>query len=212
MSKTLRCQQVNLCVVLALLLVFSAATQAQTSATLSGVVTDPSGAAVQAAEVMAKNVDTGVARTTTTDSTGRYEFFALPLGGYEVRVQKEGFAAALRTGIHLVLGLDGRADLRLKVGQVSEEIKVREDVPVVSVTTQDTSGIVGERQVKDLPLNGRSYDLLLPLNPGIVNFTSQKTGGIGSFEFHHWKQFRRLRQSAAAEPVPAERRRIHRRG
>jgi hypothetical protein len=160
-------------------LAFAGFAQAQTTATLTGVVTDPSGAAVQAAEVTAKNVDTGVARTASTDSTGRYQFFALPLGSYEVRVQKEGFAAALRTGIDLVLGQEGKADLRLKVGQVSEEIKVRADVPMVSVTTQDTSGLVGERQVKDLPLNGRSYDLLMSLNPGIVNFTSQKTGGLG---------------------------------
>ncbi len=152
---------------------------AQTSATLSGVVTDPSGAAVSAAEVTAKNVDTGVARTTPTDPAGRYQFFAVPLGAYEVRVKKDGFAEAVRTGIHLVLAQDATADVRLKIGQISEEVKVREDVPIVNLTTSDTSGLVGERQVKDLPLNGRSYDLLLPLNPGIVNFTSQKTGGLG---------------------------------
>ena len=59
------------------------------------------------------------------------------------------------------------------------EVRVSEDAPLVSPTTQDLSGLVGEQQVKDLPLNGRSYDLLLPLNPGIVNFTSLKTGGTG---------------------------------
>ena len=71
------------------------------------------------------------------------------------------------------------ADLSLRVGAVSEEVKVTGDAAVVSVTTQDISGLVGEQQVKDLPLNGRSYDLLLTLNPGIVNFTAEKTGGIG---------------------------------
>ncbi len=84
-----------------------------------------------------------------------------------------------RTGIHLTLGQDAKADLSLQVGRVSEEVKVREDAPLVGVTTRDTSGLVGERQVKDLPLNGRSYDLLLSLNPGIVNFTWEKTGGLG---------------------------------
>jgi len=152
---------------------------AQTSATLSGFVTDPAGAAVAGAEVTATNVDTGVARRSATDASGHYQFPAVALGGYEVRVKKEGFAEAVRTGIHLVLGQEGRADVGLKLGQVNQEIKVNEDVPVVSVTTQDTSGLVGERQVKDLPLNGRSYDLLLPLNPGIVDFTWEKTGGLG---------------------------------
>src|SRR6202030_3961305 len=57
--------------------------------------------------------------------------------------------------------------------------KVESDTPMANVTTADISGLVGEEQVKDLPLNGRSYDLLLPLNPGIVNFTSAKTGGVG---------------------------------
>ena len=85
----------------------------------------------------------------------------------------------MRTGILLVVGQDATADLTLQVGEVKQQVTVIANVPVVNVTTQDISGLVGEQQVKDLPLNGRSYDLLLTLNPGIVNFTSQKTGGIG---------------------------------
>ena len=152
---------------------------AQVSATLSGLITDPSGAAVSAAAVTAKNVDTGLTRTVPTDQSGRYRFYALPVGPYEVRVTKEGFAEGIRSGIRLVVGQDATVDLGLRVGKVSEQVKVTEDAPVVNLTTQDISGLVGERQVKDLPLNGRSYDLLLTLNPGIVNFTWEKTGGIG---------------------------------
>ena len=96
-----------------------------------------------------------------------------------MRVKKNGFAEAVRSGIRLVVGQDARVDLTLRVGAVSEEMKVTGDAAIVSVTTQDISGLVGEQQVKDLPLNGRSYDLLLTLNPGIVNFTAEKTGGIG---------------------------------
>ena len=151
----------------------------QVSADLSGVITDPSGAAVSGATVTAKSLDTGLSRTAETSQSGRYNFFALPVGLYEVRVTKTGFAEAIRSGIRLVVGQEASADLSLRVGQVTEQVKVTEDAPVVSVTTQDISGLVGERQVKDLPLNGRSYDLLLTLNPGIVNFTSEKTGGIG---------------------------------
>ena len=152
---------------------------AQVSAILSGLITDPSGATVSAASVTAKNVDTGLARTVPTDQSGHYRFFALPVGPYEVRVSKEGFAEGIRSGIRLVVGQDATVDLGLRVGQVSEQVKVIEDAPVVNLTTQDISGLVGQRQVKDLPLNGRSYDLLLTLNPGIVNFTWEKTGGIG---------------------------------
>jgi hypothetical protein len=66
------------------------------------------------------------------------------------------------------------------VGQLQDAVVVTEDSPIVSVTTRDISGLVGERQVKDLPLNGRSYDQLLTLNPGIVNYTSQRSGGIAT--------------------------------
>jgi hypothetical protein len=152
---------------------------AQVSASLSGLITDPSGAPVSAASVTAKDLDTGISRTAPTDQSGRYRFFALPVGPYEIRMGKEGFAEGVRSGIRLVVGQDATVDFRLRVGQVSEQVKVTEDAPIVSLTTQDISGLVGERQVKDLPLNGRSYDLLLTLNPGIVNFTWEKTGGIG---------------------------------
>ena len=152
---------------------------AQVSASLSGVITDPSGAAISAASVTARNVDTGVSRAASTDPQGRYRLFALPVGEYELRVEKPSFAAAIRSGIRLAVGQDASADLTLQVGRASEQVKVTGDASVVNVTTQDISGLVGERQVKDLPLNGRSYDLLLILNPGIVNFTWEKTGGIG---------------------------------
>lgn len=153
--------------------------KAQVTASLSGLITDPSSATVSSASVTAKNTDTGLSRTVSSDQSGRYSFFALPVGPYEVRVTKEGFAEGIRSGIRLVVGQDATVDVVLRVGQVTEQVKVTEDAPVVNLTTQDISGIVGEKQVKDLPLNGRSYDLLLTLNPGIVNFTWEKTGGIG---------------------------------
>ncbi|HXX00139.1 MAG TPA: hypothetical protein VEJ00_02920, partial [Candidatus Acidoferrales bacterium] len=80
---------------------------------------------------------------------------------------------------HLLVNEDARIDLTLKLGAVKAEVTVTGDAPMVSTTTRDISGLVEERQIKDLPLNGRSYDLLLTLNPGVVNFTSQKTGGTG---------------------------------
>jgi hypothetical protein len=158
---------------------FSSFATAQVSASLTGVIVDPSGAAISGASVVATSIDTGISRSAATDQAGRYRLFALPVGEYSVRATKGGFSEGIRSGIRLVVGQEASVNLTLKLGQVSQQVKVTGDAPVVSVTTQDISGLVGERQVKDLPLNGRSYDLLLTLNPGIVNFTWEKTGGVG---------------------------------
>src|SRR5215831_12957932 len=153
--------------------------RAQVSSGISGVVVDSSGGTVSGAAVTVKNLETGATRTTTTEETGRYQVLSLPIGQYEVRATKQGFEEQIRTGIHLVVGQDATVDITLLVGEVSQRVEVNADAPVVGVTTKDTSGLVGEEQIKDLPLNGRSYDLLLTLNPGVVNFTWEKTGGIG---------------------------------
>ena len=152
---------------------------AQVTASIKGIVTDASGAAVPAAAVRVKNLETGAVRNTSTDDAGRYLVLALPVGEYEVRVSKQNFQDSTHTGIHLVVGQEATVDVPLQVGTVKAQVNVTGDAPMVSTTTQDISGLVGEQAIKDLPLNGRSYDLLLPLNPGIVNFTSQKTGGTG---------------------------------
>src|SRR5262249_52990051 len=131
------------------------------------------------ANVAVRDTETGEVRNTQTDANGHYQVFALPIGEYEVTATKQGFAAQVRTGIHLVVGQVARADIELRGGELTQRIKVESDAPMANVTTADISGLVGEQQVKDLPLNGRSYDLLLTLNPGIVNFTTQKTGGTG---------------------------------
>src|SRR6266481_4742984 len=153
--------------------------QAQVSASIKGIVTDPSGAPVPAAAVRAKNLETGALRNSVTDEAGRYLVLSLPVGEYEIRITKTGFQDAIRGGIHLVVGEEASVDLRLQVKAVESVVNVTSDAPIISTTTRDISGLVGEQQLKDLPLNGRSYDLLLPLNPGIVNFTWMKTGGTG---------------------------------
>jgi hypothetical protein len=155
------------------------AAHGQVTASIQGTIRDTSGAAVPGAAIVAKNLETGAIRNTITDGAGRYLVLTLPVGEYEVRASKASFRDAIQTGIHLVVGEEAHVDLRLQVGEVTSEIRVTGDAPIVSTTTLDISGLVGERAVKDLPLNGRSYDLLLPLNPGIINFTSEKTGGTG---------------------------------
>src|SRR5215470_17387133 len=153
--------------------------RAQASSSITGTVTDPSGAPVASAGISTRNLETGALRQSSTSDSGRYEILGLRVGRYEVKASKAGFENSVRTGIELALGQEASIDFRLQVGAVSSEITVTSDAPIVSATTRDISGLVGEQQVKELPLNGRSFDLLLPLNPGVVNFTSQKTGGTG---------------------------------
>lgn len=152
---------------------------AQVSAGVSGRVTDQTGAAVSGATITATNHDTGISRSVTTNSSGDYELVALPIGRYQLRARKDGFAESVRTGIVLVVGEDATVNLGLKLGGLTEQVKVVGNTPVVNATTQDISGLIGEKEIKALPLNGRSFDLLMTLNPGIVNFTWEKTGGIG---------------------------------
>lgn len=151
----------------------------QVGAALSGVVVDQTGAVLPAVTVVAHSADLGIERTTTTDSTGHYELRSLGLGTYELDATKQGFRGEARKGIHLLIGQDAVVNLTLQVGQVSEQITVDADAPVVSTSTADVSGVVGGEQIRNLPLNGRSFDLLTTLNPGVVNFTSAKVGGTG---------------------------------
>src|SRR6266852_4528304 len=153
---------------------------AQGDAAIQGAVSDSSGGAVPGVAIRIKNVETGAERNLVTDEAGRYNAAALPAGRYEVRAEKAGFRSEDKTGISLVLGQRETTDLVLQVGNVQQTVHVESAPTVIAVTTEDISGLVGERQVKDLPLNGRSYDQLLTLNSGIVNYTSQRAGGIGT--------------------------------
>lgn len=152
---------------------------AQVSASLSGIATDPSGAAVPAANIVLTSTDTGAIRRTGTDNAGRYQFSALPPGRYEIRAQKMGFTDELRSGLNLAINQNATVDFNLQVGQSSQAVTVNADAPIVNVSTADISGLVTQQQITALPLNGRSYDELLTLNPGVVNFTWEKVGGVG---------------------------------
>jgi len=164
---------------LTILLFGPTAARAQVSASISGTVTDPQAATVSRANVTAKNVETGETRRTVTDDAGRYWLPLLAVGEYELHATKQGFQEQVRSGIHLAIAQSATVDVELRIGQITDQVKIVADAPAVSVTSADISGLVGEQQVKDLPLNGRSYDLLMLLNPGVVNFTWEKTGGIG---------------------------------
>ncbi len=158
------------------LAVFAAA---QGFSNIDGTVADSSGALVAGAAITVRSLDTGMERNVTTDSSGQYHVMSLPAGDYQILVDKPGFSSAKRLGIHLVVGQDAEVDIGLQPSGEQQQVVVNADASAVSLTTAGISGLVSGQQVKDLPLNGRSYDELLTLNPGIVNFTTEKTGGVG---------------------------------
>ncbi len=148
--------------------------------TISGTVRDATGASMSGATVTVRQIETGAARTLTTASDGRFYAPSVPVGDYVVSVKKAGFETDLQSGISLAIGQSLQLSFVLGVEKVKQEIVVHAQPVAVNTTTQQTSGLIDERQVKELPLNGRSYDELLTLNPATVNYTGQRSGGIGT--------------------------------
>src|SRR5207244_7839767 len=105
--------------------------------------------------VTVKSVDTGIARTVTTDEGGRYTIPGLTLGNYEVEGQLPGFQTEVRTGITLTVGREAVVNLALKIGQLTDKVTITEEAPLVESTTATLSSLVDDRTIRDLPLNGR---------------------------------------------------------
>jgi hypothetical protein len=139
-------------------------------AAISGRVVDESGAAIDGATITVKSLETGASRTVATDESGKFRIAALPLGPQELKAEKKDFKTAIRTGINLEVGQEAVVNLRLDVGEFIQQVIVSQDAPIVNTTTATVSGMVGERQIKDLPLNGRSFDNLITLNAGAINY------------------------------------------
>ena len=163
-----------------LLLSVSHSAWTQVTASITGRVEDASGGGVGDAQVTVTSVETGTARTATTDAQGEYRVPSLSVGRYEVKAEKAGFKVAVQSGIDLAVGQQAAINLRLEVGQVQQEVTVTSEAPIVNTTTASISGLVTEQAVKDLPLNGRSFDNLITLNAGAVNATSTKAAGAGA--------------------------------
>jgi hypothetical protein len=174
--------------VLLTLLAISPSAFAQVTAAISGRIEDISGAGIHGAAVTVKSLETGATRALTTDEAGDFRAMSLPIGSYQVRAVKTGFKSEVRNGVNLGVGQDAVVKLRLEIGDLAQEVTVNEEIPVVNATTSSVSGLVGEREVKDLPLNGRSFDNLMTLNPGVINYglksanTSTSNGNTFSVE------------------------------
>jgi hypothetical protein len=148
--------------------------------TIAGTVDDPSHAHIDHAEVVIHNLETGTERRLTTAADGSFAAPSIPVGVYSVAVSHEGFAPLKRTGIALTVGQSIQLHLELTVGDLKQVITVDDTPASVDVSTQQTQGLVNEQQVKQLPLNGRSFDQLLQLNPASISYTTQRSGGVGT--------------------------------
>jgi hypothetical protein len=153
---------------------------AQQTATLSGTLTDSTGAPVEGALVTLRNTGSNESRQSSTDAIGHYTFTLLQAGTFEVTGEKPGFKQSTRQGIDLAVGQAAIGDLQLTPGAASQQVVVNANASQIGAAFNETSGLVTGGQVRNLPLNGRSYDELITLNPGSLNYTSQRTGGVGT--------------------------------
>jgi len=167
----------------ALLFVFGAATNAQTfRGTILGTVTDSSGAAVSAATVTVKNTGTGLTRTVSTAEDGSYAVPELPIGTYTVTVTLSGFKSGVVTGLAVDVSSQVRADFALQAGDIAQKIEVQGDtLPQVDTTENTLGGIIESRVVTNLPVNGRDYQKLIFLVPGVTGSPDQITDSPGSY-------------------------------
>src|SRR5205085_3976685 len=155
-----------LCVLLSTALVFGQAT----TATLSGTISDPQGAVIPGATVTIKETDTGQQRQVQTSESGYYRAAGLSPGNYEVRVERQGFRAEIRSGVKLTVAEDATLDIGLALSGVQEAVVVTASgTAQVETTTSTLSGLVDEKKIRDLPLNGRDMAQLILLQPGVVN-------------------------------------------
>jgi Carboxypeptidase regulatory-like domain/TonB dependent receptor-like, beta-barrel len=156
-----------------------------TGATLTGTVTDTSGAVIPGATISIKNVGTGVVRDLTTDSAGLYTAPNLTAGSYEVSASAAGFATQIRSGLTLTVGAQQQLNLTMQVGQATQKVQVTGEAPAVQLASSEVSAQVNSTTVVDLPLNGRSWSDLAILQRGVSAVTTgeQNSGcsrGCGS--------------------------------
>src|ERR1700693_1633728 len=163
-------------IAIALELAGSGPARAQVSgATLSGLVTDENAGPVPGAELVIKNIGTGLTRNITTNSDGFYSAPNINPGNYEVRVTAKGFQTLVQKEITLNVGAQQSLNLTLKVGQLNQTVEVNSAPPEVQTSSSTISDTVDSTTVRQLPLNGRDWTSLATLEPGVVSIPNQAT-------------------------------------
>ena len=177
---------VHVLVLLALVLGIAWPASAQSTATLQGTVTDPAGAAVPNAKVVASNDATGVQSETVSDSAGAYLFPSLSIGVYKLEVSAAGFQKFVLTGLKLEVATAVAQNMQLTVGAATETVEIVADAPLIDTVTTGLGQVINDKTVQEIPLNGRHFTDLSLLTPGTVTppangFLSAPLRGQGSF-------------------------------
>jgi len=175
---------VSLATFIFLLVVSEKGLAQSTTATLSGVVTDTTGAVLPGTHAVVMNTETGVQRSVSTNEKGFFLVSDLPPGFYQVTVSLAGFETLVRNGLTVVVGQTANLPLAMSVGAVTEQVSVTAEAPAVNTTSSAVAGVVDEKRIEDLPLNGRDFSQLPLVQPGAVairNGTGQSiSSGFGT--------------------------------
>ncbi len=144
--------------------------------TISGIVTDKTGAVVVGAKVTVLNTNTGISRDTVTGEEGIYTFPALPMSRYTLTVEKTGFATVKTEGLVLEVDQSLRRDVQLQVGTASQEVTVTGEAGLLKQDTSEVSQVINDKVVADLPVNGRQFWQLALLSPGVSSGPPNRAG------------------------------------
>src|SRR5436190_4711645 len=151
------------------------------TATITGIVRDSSGGVVAQAKVVLRNVDTSVERSTVSNAAGNYLFLSVNLGRYPVETSAPGFKSSKLTDVTLAVNQTATLDVVLEVGALEQTVSVEASAAEIESSTSELGAVVTEKQVVDLPLNGRNFTQLLSLTPGVAPISvSQNSGGFGN--------------------------------
>ena len=143
----------------------------QITGNIRGTVTDPSGAVIQGSMVTARQAETGLSRSTTTDRNGNYVVLELPIGHYRLQVAAKGFQEYVQDGITLNVNETASVSPHLTVGSEKTQVLVTADAELIEPTVTSMGKVVQQRELEDLPLNGRNFSQLGLLQPGVVPLT-----------------------------------------
>src|ERR1700719_2406065 len=154
-----------------------------TTGRILGTVSDQSGAAVAGAAVVVTDIQRSTTRGAASDASGDYVVPELQPGVYKVRAEAKGYNTVERVNIVVEVAQDLRVDISLPTGQVSETVIVTDEVPLLNTTSATLGGTLSNAEINDLPLNGRNYENLLQLRPGVVRypgggFSTTSTNGL----------------------------------
>ncbi len=165
-----------------MVLLFGETAQGQlTTGAILGTVKDQTDAVLPGATVTVTNVETGIKRSAVSGNRGEYRIPALAVGTYQVQVSIAGFQTSVRNGIALSIGREAVVDFNLKLGNVAEQVTVTGEAPAIETTTATVSGLVDPKQMRDIPLNARSFLELVPLQAGAVFAESGESSATKGF-------------------------------